>query len=153
MKELDINKEYNNGGSLYLEDGYLYKVYNEISYFREEKERNIKFLMNNSIPNTPKIYKMLYKNNEFNGYINFYVGFFDNRDDNYIINKKYVELPSELNSKIDSVEIFDTKTFIDLIDSNVTLEFGNIKDNKIYMKLDINDELIKIEYKEMAKYR
>lgn len=91
--------------------------------------------------------------NGINGYINFYVDFFDNRDDNYIINKKYVELPSKLNSKIDSVEIFDTKTFIDLIDSNVTLEFGNIKDNKIYMKLDINDELIKIEYKEMAKYR
>lgn len=73
MKELDINKEYNNGGSLYLEDGYLYKVYNEISYFREEKERNIKFLMNNSIPNTPKIYKMLYKNNEFNGYVMEYI--------------------------------------------------------------------------------
>ena len=91
--------------------------------------------------------------NGINGYINFYVDFFDNRDDNYIINKKYVELPSELNSKIDSVEIFDTKTFIDLIDSNVTLEFGNIKDNKIYMKLDINDELIKIKYKEMAEYR
>lgn len=91
--------------------------------------------------------------NGINGYINFYVDFFDNRDDNYIINKKYVELPSELNSKIDSVEIFDTKTFIDLIDSNVTLEFGNIKDNKIYMKLDINDELIKIEYKEMTEYK
>lgn len=73
MKKLDINKDYNNGGSLYLEDGYLYKVYNEISYFREEKERNIKFLMNNSIPNTPKIYKMLYKNNEFNGYIMEYI--------------------------------------------------------------------------------
>ena len=91
--------------------------------------------------------------NGINGYINFYVDFFDNRDNNYIINKKYNELPSELNSKIYSVEIFDTKTFIDLIDSNVTLEFGNIKDNKIYMKLDINDELIKIEDKEMAKYR
>lgn len=73
MKELDINKEYNNGGSLYLENGYLYKVYDEISYFRDEKERNIKFLMNNSIPNTPKIYKMLYKNNEFNGYIMEYI--------------------------------------------------------------------------------
>ena len=91
--------------------------------------------------------------NGINGYINFYVDFFDNRDDSYIINKKYNELPSELNSKIYSVEIFDTKAFIDLIDSNVTLEFGNIKDNKIYMKLDINDELIKIEYKEMAEYR
>ena len=73
MKELDINKDYNNGGSLYLEDGYLYKVYDEISYFRDEKERNIKFLMNNSIPNTPKIYKMLYKNNEFNGYVMEYI--------------------------------------------------------------------------------
>ena len=71
MKEL--NKDYNNGGSLYLEDGYLYKVYDEISYFRDEKERNIKFLMNNSIPNTPKIYKMLYKNNEFNGYVMEYI--------------------------------------------------------------------------------
>ena len=73
MKKLDINKDYNNGGSLYLEDGYLYKVYDEISYFREEKERNIKFLMSNSIPNTPKIYKMLYKNNEFNGYVMEYI--------------------------------------------------------------------------------
>lgn len=91
--------------------------------------------------------------NGINGYINFYVDFLDNRDNNYIINKKYNELPSELNSKIYSVEIFDTKTFIDLIDSNVTLEFGNIKDNKIYMKLDINDELIKIEYEGMADYK
>ena len=91
--------------------------------------------------------------NGINGYINFYVDFFDNRDNNYIINKKYNELPSELNSKIYSVEIFDKKTFIDLIDSNVTLEFGNIKDNEIYMKLDINDELIKIEYEEMTEYK
>lgn len=73
MKKLDINKDYNNGGSLYLEDGYLYKVYDEISYFRDEKERNIKFLISNSIPNTPKIYKMLYKNNEFNGYVMEYI--------------------------------------------------------------------------------
>ena len=40
MKELDINKEYNNGGSLYLEDGYLYKVYDEISYLN----KNIDFM-------------------------------------------------------------------------------------------------------------
>lgn len=73
MKKLDISKDYNNGGSLYLGDGYLYKVYDEISYFRDEKERNIKFLISNSIPNTPKIYKMLYKNNEFNGYIMEYI--------------------------------------------------------------------------------
>lgn len=73
MQKIDINKEYNNGGSLYLENGYLYKVYDEISYFRDEKERNIKFLMTNNIPNTPKVYKMLYKDNEFNGYVMEYI--------------------------------------------------------------------------------
>lgn len=93
------------------------------------------------------------KHNGINGYISFYVDFFNNIDDNYIINKKYNELPSKLNSKIVSIEIFDTKTFIDLIDSNVILEFGNIKDNKIFIKLDINDELIKIEYEGMADYK
>ena len=44
MKELDINKEYNNGGSLYLEDGFLYKVYNETSCLRESLNKNIDFM-------------------------------------------------------------------------------------------------------------
>ena len=70
MKKLDVNKEYNNGGSLYLVRNCIYKVYDEVSYFREEKERNINFLMNYRIPNTPRIYKKLYnKYNEFNGYV------------------------------------------------------------------------------------
>ena len=37
--------------------------------------------------------------------------------------------------------------FIDFIDSEVNLEFGNIYNNQIEMKLNINDELIKLEYK------
>ena len=73
MTKLDVNKEYNNGGSLYLVNGYLYKVYDEITYFIEEKERNINFLMTHNIPNSPKIYQKLYKNNEFNGYVMEYI--------------------------------------------------------------------------------
>ena len=64
-----------------------------------------------------------------------------------IKNRKYIELPTELNSKITMIEIFDTANFIDFIDSEVNLEFGNIYNNQIEMKLNINDELIKLEYK------
>lgn len=45
------------------------------------------------------------------------------------------------------IEIYDTQNFIDFIDSEINLEFGNIVNNQIEMKLDIDDELIKLEYK------
>ena len=84
-------------------------------------------------------------NNE-KGYISFYVDFFDIKDYKIIEKKKYLELPTELNSKITMIEIFDTKNFIDFIDSEVNLEFGNINNNQIQMTLNINDELINLQY-------
>ena len=45
------------------------------------------------------------------------------------------------------IEIYDTNNFIDYIDSEVNLEFGNIDNDRIEMKLNIDDELIKLEYK------
>lgn len=86
-----------------------------------------------------------------NGYIKFYVDFFNNNDFKNIENKEYIELPTELDSKIDMIAIFDTKNFIDFIDSNVTLKFGNIIDDKIEMQLNIDDKLIKLEYKGTLK--
>ena len=85
--------------------------------------------------------------NNAKGYLSFYVDFFKDKDFKKIENIKYVELPTELNSKITMIEIFDTADFIDFIDSEVNLEFGNIYNNQIEMKLNINDELIKLEYK------
>ena len=85
--------------------------------------------------------------NEIKGYISFYVDFFDDNDIKIIENRKYIELPTELNSKISMIEIYDTNNFIDFIDSEVNLEFGNIDNNRIEMKLNIDDELIKLEYK------
>lgn len=85
--------------------------------------------------------------NNIKGYISFYVDFFDTKDFKNIQNKKYVCLPNELNSKITMIEIFDTKDFIDFIDSEVNLEFGSIENNQIEMNLNINDELIKLFYK------
>ena len=85
--------------------------------------------------------------NEIKGYISFYVDFFDDNDIKIIENRKYIELPTELNSKISMIEIYDTNNFIDFIDSEVNLEFGNIDNDRIEMKLNIDDELIKLEYK------
>ena len=85
--------------------------------------------------------------NKVKGYISFYVDFFKDKDFKNIKNRKYIELPTELNSKITMIEIFDTANFIDFIDSEVNLEFDNIYNNQIEMKLNINDELIKLEYK------
>lgn len=85
--------------------------------------------------------------NKVKGYISFYVDFFEDKHFKNIKNRKYIELPTELNSKITMIEIFDTANFIDFIDSEVNLEFGNIYNNQIEMKLNINDELIKLEYK------
>lgn len=85
--------------------------------------------------------------NNVKGYISFYVDFFEDKHFKNIKNRKYIELPTKLNSKITMIEIFDTANFIDFIDSEVNLEFGNIYNNQIEMKLNINDELIKLEYK------
>lgn len=85
--------------------------------------------------------------NNAKGYVSFYVDFFEDKDFKKIENRKYVELPTEIDSKITMIEIFDTTDFIDFIDSDVNLEFGNIDNNKIEMKLNIDDEFIKLEYK------
>ena len=85
--------------------------------------------------------------NEIKGYISFYVDFFDDNDIKIIENRKYIELPTQLNSKISMIEIYDTNNFIDFIDSEVNLEFGNIDNDRIEMKLNIDYELIKLEYK------
>lgn len=105
----------------------------------------------NSTHNARKGYSILVsldiELNNAKGYLSFYVDFFKDKDFKKIENIKYVELPTELNSKITMIEIFDTANFIDFIDSEVNLEFGNIYNNQIEMKLNINDELIKLEYK------
>lgn len=85
--------------------------------------------------------------NNAKGYVSFYVDFFEDKDFKKIENRKYVELPTEIDSKISMIEIYDTNNFIDFIDSEVNLEFGNIDNDRIEMKLNIDDELIKLEYK------
>lgn len=109
----------------------------------------IKFV--NAKYNKQKVYSILVtidiELNAVKGYISFYVDFFNNNHFKNIENKKYNELPTELDSKITMIEIFDTKNFVDFIDSNVIVKFGNILDNQIEIDLKIEDELIKLNYK------
>lgn len=86
------------------------------------------------------------ENEGIKGYISFYVDYFKEKTIKNIENKKYIDLPTELDSKISMIEIFDTKNFIDFIDSKITVEFGRVIDDKIETKIFINDELIKVEY-------
>ena len=87
--------------------------------------------------------------NGVKGYISFYVDFFDNNDFKNIENKEYNELPTKLDSKITMIEIFDTKNFVDFIDNNVIVKFGNILNNKIETNIKIDDKLIKLDYQEI----
>ncbi len=80
------------------------------------------------------------------GYFSFYVDFFSNKDFKNIENKKYEELPTNVDSKITMIEIFDTYKFIDFIDSIVKLEFGTIQNNQIEIKLNIDDKALKLNY-------
>lgn len=85
-------------------------------------------------------------NNNTKGYISFYVDFFDDRNFKNIENKTYIELPTNIHSKIDMIEIYDTENFIDFIDSEVKVIFGNIIDNEIETEIYIDDEYIKVKY-------
>lgn len=87
--------------------------------------------------------------NGVKGYISFYLDFFNDNDFKNIENKEYNELPTKLNSKITMIEIFDTKNFVDFIDSNVIVKFGNILNNKIETNIKIDDKLIKLDYQEI----
>ena len=85
--------------------------------------------------------------NNIKGYISFFVDYFNEKKYKSIENRKYIELPTSLNSKINMIEIFDTQEFIDFIDSEVVVEFGKIANNKIEVKIIIDDEKIKVDYR------
>ena len=83
--------------------------------------------------------------NNINGYFTLNFAHENNNDINKFINKTYKGNWYSDNGDI-LLEIFDTNNFVDFIDSEVKLEFGDIDNNQIKMILSINDKLIKLEY-------
>lgn len=80
------------------------------------------------------------------GYIKFYIDKFKNKDFKNIENKELIDTPTKFNSKLYMIEIFDTKKFIDFIDSNVYVEFKDIVNSKIETIIFIDDDEIKLNY-------
>ena len=72
ISKLYIPKDMHNTDKLFIKDGMIYKIFNDNSFI-DEKERNITFLINNQIPNTPIIYEKLYDSNSFIGYTMEYI--------------------------------------------------------------------------------
>ncbi|MBR6948749.1 MAG: hypothetical protein IKH54_01010 [Bacilli bacterium] len=109
---------------------------------------NIKYV--NALYNKEKYYSIIVdmdiELNKEKGYIRFYIDKFKNNNIKNIENKKFIDLPTNLDSKISMIEIFDTEKYIDFIDSEVIVEFNNIIDNKIETKIFINDDNIKLDY-------
>ena len=69
FKELSFGSDtFNSGGNIYqYSDDVLYKIINE-SFFRDEVERNIDFLLSHDVPSTVKIFDKIFLNDYFFGY-------------------------------------------------------------------------------------
>ena len=76
LTQLEFKKDlnhHNSTGIIYIDENKLYKIVNSQYFFPKEFERNIDYLINNNIPNTPKIYEKIYLNKEFYGYVAEYI--------------------------------------------------------------------------------
>lgn len=78
--------------------------------------------------------------NEIDGYLSFYIDFFEDKDFKKIENKSFTK------NKIKMFELFDTKNFIDYIDGNIVIKFGKISDNYIEVSLLVDDYAVTLEY-------
>lgn len=67
MEKERFNNEPTNGGNLYLEDGILYKFFEDNRSFIDEKERNVLYFKNNPLF-SPKIGITFYEGTEFLGF-------------------------------------------------------------------------------------
>ena len=72
MSKLNIPQGMHNTDQLFIRDGVIYKIFNDNSFI-DEKERNIDFLIQNKIINSPEIYAKIYKKNDFCGYTMEYI--------------------------------------------------------------------------------
>lgn len=73
IHKLNTNTIHNNGGRLYSNGDIIYKIYEESFPYAEEKKRNIDFLINNHIINTPHIYSEINSKKSFRGYTMEYI--------------------------------------------------------------------------------
>ncbi len=81
------------------------------------------------------------------GYLNLDVGYEKSNDINVFLNREYNGIPLFDDDQFIYFEVFDTEKFLDTeIESNIVIKFEDIKDNKVKVSFELNDELINIKY-------
>lgn len=63
------NIHQNTNSIMYIDENNIYKIVDSELFYPKEFERNIDYLINNEIPNTPKIYEKIYRYKKFYGYV------------------------------------------------------------------------------------
>lgn len=80
------------------------------------------------------------------GYINLDAGFEECSNIKTFLNREYCGVPFGKDEHI-FFEVFDTEKFLDTeIESDILIKFEGIKDNKIKVYFEVEDELIKIKF-------
>ena len=81
------------------------------------------------------------------GYLNLDVGYEKSNDITVFLNREYNGIPFFDDDQFIYFEVFDTEKFLDTeIESNIVIKFEDIKDNKVKVSFELNDELINIKY-------
>lgn len=104
----------------------------------EVTEETIKFTK--SKINNKDGYSLLLSVDFKEGYLTFYIDFFDKIDFKKVENKTYTK------NQIKMFELYSDKKFIDYIDGGMFLRFDNINNNHIKASLEVNDSDMTLEY-------
>lgn len=121
-----------------LIDGREFKVTEETAFlgninYNKDSGYNIRF-------------ELRFKDGERKGYINLYTGFEKEKDINLFLNKEYSGLNFD-GYPFMYFEVFDTVKFLDSeIECEIRIKINDIKDGKINVNFEVDDDLIKIKY-------
>lgn len=83
-----------------------------------------------------------------NGYINLDAGFEKTNDIKSFLNREYKGIPFDSDdNQFVFFEVFDTEKFLDTeIESEIIIKLKDIKNSKIEVSFEVDDELIKINF-------
>ena len=128
---------HNNGGIIYIANNKIvYKIFKDHCFFQSEVERNMNFLIKNSIPNTPKIYDIVFIDGKFLEYAMEYIH-------NTITFRQAIGKKLELQMKLKAIQdIYDAIKY--LHQNNIFL--GDVHSDNFLISADGKGYIIDLDY-------
>lgn len=125
---------------LYIDDKKIEIISQEIFVGKFTNNGNIGYNINISLTFINSVTKE-------KGYINLDAGFEKDNSISSFLNREYVGLPFGHDNAFIFIEVFDTEKFLDTeLESEIIVKINDIKNNKVKVFFEVNDELIKIKY-------